>query len=243
MPASEGFQVIPVLDLLGGQVVHAVRGNRSAYKPIVSTLATGSDPILVARALLDRCALPAQERVLYVADLDAIQGHDPQVAGLTHLLEALPEVVLWLDAGFADVDAARSMFLSFGNLERRVRPVFGSESLQGAKTLAALGRDARAILSLDSKRAQAIDPSGCWRCPELWPPTVIVMTLDRVGAAGGPDLAMFAHLHAKAPHRRWIGAGGVRCAADLAAARAAGASAWLVASALHDGRLDPRQKA
>ena len=38
-----------------------------------------------------------------------------------------------------------------------------------------------------------------------------------------------------------VGAGGIRNSADLEAARAAGAGAWLVASALHDGGLPPVQ--
>ncbi|MEP6505197.1 MAG: HisA/HisF-related TIM barrel protein, partial [Betaproteobacteria bacterium] len=60
-----------------------------------------------------------------------------------------------------------------------------------------------------------------------------------VGAQAGPDLALFARLHALAPDRHWIGAGGVGHADDLRAAALAGASAWLVASALHDGGLHP----
>jgi uncharacterized protein related to proFAR isomerase len=40
-----------------------------------------------------------------------------------------------------------------------------------------------------------------------------------------------------APDRAWIGAGGVRDAADLRAAAGSGAAGWLVASALHDGTL------
>jgi phosphoribosylformimino-5-aminoimidazole carboxamide ribotide isomerase len=36
-----------------------------------------------------------------------------------------------------------------------------------------------------------------------------------------------------------IGAGGLRSAADLALAQAAGAAAWLVASALHDLQIPP----
>jgi phosphoribosylformimino-5-aminoimidazole carboxamide ribotide isomerase len=66
---------------------------------------------------------------------------------------------------------------------------------------------------------------------------VIVMTLDRVGARAGPDLETFARLRAAAPDRTLIGAGGVRDAADVRAAAAAGAAGWLVASALHDGTL------
>jgi uncharacterized protein related to proFAR isomerase len=122
----------------------------------------------------------------------------------------------------------------------RVRPVYGSESLRSTTALAELARDASAVLSLDSKRAMALDPSGSWQRPDLWPPTVIVMTLDRVGSGAGPDLRMLRHLRNQASDRLWVGAGGVRSAADLQEAAAAGADAWLVASALHDGQLDPR---
>ncbi|MDE2157499.1 MAG: nickel transporter, partial [Burkholderiales bacterium] len=44
-------------------------------------------------------------------------------------------------------------------------------------------------------------------------------------------------LRARAPASALIGAGGIRDAADLAQAAAAGAEGWLVASALHEGRL------
>jgi uncharacterized protein related to proFAR isomerase len=243
MSALPEVQVIPVLDLLSGQVVRAVRGDRSAYRPIVSTLADGSDARVIATALLERCAMPGSEAVLYIADLDAIQGRPGHTATLARLLDALPGLTLWLDAGFADVPTARAALAALGANAVRVRPVFGSESLRSAAALAAVCEEPGAILSLDSKKAQAIDPSGSWERPELWPDRVIVMTLDRVGAGSGPDLEMFARLRAKAPGRRWVGAGGVRNALDLAQAQRAGAHAWLVASALHDGSLDPRRRA
>ena len=122
-----------------------------------------------------------------------------------------------------------------------MRPVIASESLADLRALDALAADERAILSLDSRLSAPMDPAGVWQRPDLWPPTVIVMTLDRVGADAGPDVDALAALVARAPHvHAWVGAGGVRHAADLAAAHRAGAHAWLVASALHDGKLDPR---
>jgi len=229
-----------VLDLLGGRVVRAVRGDRSAYQPIVSTLAAGSEPLAIARVLLDRCATPDRAPVLYVADLDAIQGRAAHLSTLAHLLDQLPGLTLWLDAGFADAQGAQNLCQQLGPAAARVRPVFGSESLRSTESLAELAHDVAAILSLDSKRALAIDPSGSWQRPDLWPRTVIVMTLDRVGAGSGPDLQMLQRLRGQASDRLWVGAGGVRSAGDLAEAAAAGASAWLVASALHDGLLDPR---
>jgi len=55
------MQVIPVLDLLDGHVVRAVRGERAAYLPIRSSLAAGSEPLAIARALLAASDAPAAE--------------------------------------------------------------------------------------------------------------------------------------------------------------------------------------
>jgi uncharacterized protein related to proFAR isomerase len=230
--------VIPVIDLLHGQVVQARRGERQSYRPIVSPLVEGSRPYEVAHALLARCTRPApasELAPLYVAELDAIQGRDVDLAALRSLLE-LP-VTLWLDAGFAGPAAARALFESLGPAASRVRPVYGSESLADAAALAELATDPRAILSLDSRQARPLDPAGAWQKPALWPRTMVVMTLDRVGSGEGPDLETFARLRAMAPDREWVGGGGVRNDADLAAAAQAGAAGWLVASALHAGSL------
>lgn len=231
--------MIPVIDLLGGQVVRGVRGERQAYRPIVSRLVQGSAPCDVARALRSVAPPPpGREAVLYVADLDAIQGAAVQVSVLQELLRNDPELSLWLDAGFRGPDAVRTLRGAMGASGGRIRPVYGSESLASAAALDELAQDPQAILSLDSRLERPLDPSGSWQRPEAWPRTVIVMTLDRVGAGSGPDLATFRRLRAMAPGRGWIGAGGVRHAADLAAAAAAGAEGWLVASALHDGTLE-----
>jgi phosphoribosylformimino-5-aminoimidazole carboxamide ribotide isomerase len=227
-----------VLDLLHGQVVHAVRGERHAYKPIVSPLVQGSAPRDVARALLARCPPPAgRTPVLYAADLDAIQGRTPQLAALADLLALSPGLALWLDAGFADVAAAERVRAALGAAGTRLRPVYGSESLASPEALDELSADPQAILSLDCRLAQPLDPSGSWQRPAAWPRTLVVMTLDRVGSGSGPDLATFKRLRDMAPDRVWVGAGGLRDAADLQAAAEAGAAGWLVASALHDGRL------
>lgn len=232
-----------MLDLLGGEVVRAVRGERGRYRPMQSGLAPGSHPLTLARALLDHPACHTGAPVLYIADLDAIQGRPPQQAVLRELLHRLgrerPGFTLWLDAGFADPAAAASVIggLDAPAAKAGVRPVYGSESLRSLDALAAVAAEPGAILSLDCRLEQALDPAGCWQHPARWPACVIVMTLDRVGADRGPDLATFTRLRAQAGARQVVGAGGIRDADDLAAGLAAGASAWLVASALHDGRL------
>lgn len=237
------MQLIPVMDLLQGQVVRAVRGERGAYQPVRSLLCASSEPVAVARALTRHCASP----LLYLADLDALLGGAAQTALLHELLAALPELDLWVDAGFADRAAAARWCAALGPLAARVTPVFASETLRDADALQGLcaGDDAAragCILSLDRRQGRRMDAAGCWDTPSAWPTRVIVMTLERVGAGAGPDLQTLAAVRRSAPGVALIGAGGIRDEADLAAAAAAGASAWLVASALHDGAIGPQAR-
>ena len=228
--------IIPVIDLLHGQVVRAVRGERSAYRPIVSPLCSSSDPATVARVLGRHCATAR----LYVADLDALQGGVSQIATLRHLLDADPQLELWLDAGFTGAAAATAVLAALAPHASRVVPVLGSESLRSLEALAgSLAALPNAVLSLDRRGGHRLDAAGCWDAPRLWPARVIVMTLERVGADAGPDLDTLAEVRRKAPQAMLIGAGGIRHPADLARAAEAGADAWLVASALHDLRLPP----
>lgn len=237
------MDIIPVIDLLDGAVVRAVRGERDNYRPIVSSLCPGHEPVAVARALLAAARPHGAGRrpgpyrdTLYIADLDAITGRPAQADTLRRLVDALPGVSVWLDAGFPDRATADALLAAVGG---DVTPVFGSESLASADALRR-AFEAPGILSLDRLDGRVADAAGCWQSPGLWPDRIIAMTLDRVGSGAGPDLDMVASLRARAPAVSVIGAGGIAGPEDLAAARAAGASAWLVASALHDGRLGER---
>ena len=97
-----------------GQVVRAVRGDRQSYRPIVSSLCAGSDPVNMARTLCEHCASSR----LYAADLDALTGGAVQVTVLRAILQALPAIEFWVDAGFTDVDAARSLCSAVGEIGR-----------------------------------------------------------------------------------------------------------------------------
>jgi phosphoribosylformimino-5-aminoimidazole carboxamide ribotide isomerase len=44
------MEIIPVMDILNGIVVHAVRGEREKYKPIKSILSASPDPVEIANA-------------------------------------------------------------------------------------------------------------------------------------------------------------------------------------------------
>ncbi len=236
------FELIPVLDLMRGAVVRGMQGDRASYRPIVSALCGSSEPLAVARCLLQHTG----GHRLYVADLDALGvDHAAQFGLLRELLAALPQLELWLDAGFGDAASLQRLQAQFGADAARIVPVVGSESLRAPADLQALFGSAdapgplreRGVLSLDRRGAQRLDAAGAWDATAHWPRRVIVMTLERVGSGAGPELATLRALRQRAPQVEWFGAGGIRDAADLQAAAAAGAAGWLVASALHDRRL------
>jgi HisA/HisF family protein len=231
------MQIVPVVDILAGRAVRAVRGERAAYQPLESSLCRGSDPIVVARALLEACATEC----LYVADLDGLTGHRAQTDLLAELLAGLPELEIWLDAGFTSPAHAAAVLDVLPGGSARVTPVIASESLPHADAIGEFTeRWPQALLSLDQRKGSPLGAESCWSEHRRWPQRVIVMTLDRVGSFEGPDLATVAQVRSRAGAQRMvIGAGGVRSVADLASAARAGADAWLVASALHDGRISP----
>lgn len=228
------MQLIPVVDLKGGCVVHARRGERDAYRPIRTPLAATSLPIDVVTGLL---AL-APFRTLYVADLDAIAGIGGHGEVIDGLKAAFPQLDLWVDAGEAHPDQVRARAA-----QGRGTSVIGTESLPdvaaAGEVLAAEG----VILSLDHDAAGPRGPAAVHDDPAFWPERVIVMTLARVGSGEGPDLAALERTAARAAGmgRRpsLYAAGGVRGPEDLDRLAAAGAAGVLVATALHDGRIGP----
>jgi phosphoribosylformimino-5-aminoimidazole carboxamide ribotide isomerase len=227
--ASEAaLQVIPVIDLMHGQVVRARMGDRASYRPLESPLSLTSDAVDVVRGLLGVFPFPA----LYVADLDAIQGSGDNSRTLRRIRAEFPSLQVWIDNGVADASALDA-FIEAGPGTL----VIGSESQRDSK-LIALHRDStRIVLSLDFRGDAFQGPQEILAEPALWPQRIIVMTLARVGSGAGPDLARFAAIRSIAGEREIYAAGGVRDASDLSALKAAGALGVLMSAALHERRI------
>jgi phosphoribosylformimino-5-aminoimidazole carboxamide ribotide isomerase len=222
------MQIIPVIDVQHGVAVRATGGRRDGYAPLVTPLAEGSDPLAVAQGLYSLFFFP----VLYVADLDGIEGRGRNVGLTAALAAALPGVDLWVDDGATARDAHRRNPTS-------AIPVLGSESLKGADdlaTLRALPQESY-VLSLDFKGEDLEGPPELLADVDCWPARVIVMTLARVGSCAGPDVQRVADIVARAGKRRVYAAGGVGDRDDVEALRAVGAAGVLLASALHAGTI------
>jgi len=224
------MDVVPVIDVRHGVAVAAVRGERASYRPLSTPLAESSDPIAVARGYAALFTFP----ILYAADLDGIEGRPRNNKLASAIASALRGVSVWVDDGTPAREAAhRIAEIGDGTL------VLGTESMTGHEDVAALRalrRDGY-VLSLDFKSDAFTGPPAVLDEPQHWPEKLIVMTLARVGAGEGPDVARVADIVARGDGRRIYAAGGVRDRADIEALHKAGAAGVLVATALHTGKI------
>jgi phosphoribosylformimino-5-aminoimidazole carboxamide ribotide isomerase len=244
------MRIIPVVDLRSRTVVRAVAGNRGAYRPLVSTLLDVDPGVPVeravaalARAFRDR--LGSEE--LYLADLDAIETglFDPAAARAVRA-EGLR---LALDAGAGDPGSAAAI------LPETDRLIVGLESIARLEDLQAIARDfpaERLVFSLDLRDGRPIvrDPALRERLErdpraavdasiDAGFPAVILLDLARVGTGSGTGTeSLLRECVRREPGVEWIVGGGLASLDDLLRAAEAGASAALVGSALHDGRID-----
>jgi phosphoribosylformimino-5-aminoimidazole carboxamide ribotide isomerase len=235
------LRILPVLDVMGGLVVRGVGGRRLEYRPVVSRLTSSCAPLDVARAFRGHFGLDQ----LYLADLDAIGGADPD-RGLYDALHR-DGFALWVDAGVRDAATARA--LAAAGIEG---VVIGLETVRGPEELADACRDPgeRVVFSLDLKAGAPLGDTSAWQgtgaagiavqAVAVGVKRLLVLDLSRVGegqGTGTEELCRWLTEHH--PAVQVAAGGGVRGLADLRRLRACGVGTALVASALHDGGLTP----
>jgi phosphoribosylformimino-5-aminoimidazole carboxamide ribotide isomerase len=244
------MRVIPVIDLLGCQVVRGLGGQRELYRPIQSRIAADAQPATVARALVEHFAFDT----VYVADLDAITSAFDDKRPFVPAYQAIASagLRLWLDAGIGTPAAARQVCEAVESAGLTVDYVVGLETLAAERELTAiaheLGRE-RTVFSLDLKHGRPITRVPRWQAAEPHEillgvlasgiSRIIVLDLADVGMQAGTntlDLCRRIRKEYGAAIELTAG-GGVRGPEDLRALADAGCDAALVASALHDGRL------
>lgn len=232
------MDVIPVLDLMNGRVVHGVQGEREHYRPIQSILTPSSDPLTVAEVLKREIGSTA----CYIADLDAIRGCGDHEKTIRILADRI-ELDLWVDAAIAE-PASASRLLDAG----ATRVVVGSETLPNLETLRTIRNSIlpeRMLFSLD------VGPDGvlssCTALQDLQPiealdllvqeglSQVILLTLNLVGTGSGPDWTVLEAARTAFPSLSLIAGGGVRNPEDMWKLAEMGVDGALVATAFHRG--------
>ena len=230
--------IIPVIDLLAGQVVRGIAGRREEYRPIISLLTASSRPRDVARAFREHFDLTE----LYLADLDAIAGKEP--AWETYADLFADGFQLWVDAGVCNAERGRLL------ASRGLGVVAGLETLAGPAALAELCRDVsdRLIFSLDLRGGVPLGNTNAWQAADdcsiagqaiaLGVRRLLILDLERVGVGAGTGTEeLCKQLTCRYPQLEVWAGGGVRGRDDLRRLQHCGVKAVLVASVLHNGAL------
>ncbi|MFW9888182.1 MAG: HisA/HisF-related TIM barrel protein [Candidatus Thorarchaeota archaeon] len=233
-------EIIPVMDITAGQVVHGIAGKRTEYRPIKSSIVDGSNPIDVANAFKQVFGVDR----IYIADLDAIRGIGDNFPLIAKIAESTDLEIL-LDGGArtaSDVDKLLSTGIQ--------RAIVATETLASLEDLAEIQQmyGDSIMGSLDLMNGKTLsacqdysgkDPLGvACRLEEHGIRDLIVLELSLVGTGKGPIHEGLVKI-CNSSTMRVIAGGGVRNRDDLRELFRIGASAALVATALHRKTILP----
>jgi len=222
------FRIVLALDLLGGLVVHARRGERDGYLPLNRTFPQ------FGACTLHEVFKHYDLREAYVADLDRITGTGDNLKQVSEVSGACRVMLDYGVRRAADLDALSSL---------DVVGVLGTETCPCEQM-----REAASLMecsaSIDVKDGKVLAPDGANRDVVEWATLldelplrdVLLLDLRRVGAEGGPDLELAETAAASTGHPLLVG-GGVRGVEDLEALEAVGAAGAIVATAAHRGAI------
>jgi phosphoribosylformimino-5-aminoimidazole carboxamide ribotide isomerase len=231
-------KIIPVIDVLGGIAVHAVRGRRKEYQPLKSTLCASTDPVDVAVVLK---SFGFDE--LYLADLDAITGGYSNFSLFKRIADKTG-LELMVDVGINNLKKAKEV------LKNQVsKVIIGTETLPNisfvAKAVEFFGIE-KVVISLDLMGGQVLSrlKSGALAEPiallrgfqDMGVSQIIVLDLTKVGSREGVNLPFLREVLGNIEAKVFVG-GGVRDVKDLVELKDVGVFGVLVATALHSGKI------
>ncbi len=224
------FRIIFVLDILNGNAVHAVRGERAKYQPVSgSRICDSSSPLDIISALAPK--------EVYVADLDRLQ-HLGDNFELIQKISAMAKTMV--DAGVEDMDDIEKC------LKIADTAILGTEtaSLELIKE-AAEKFSGRISVSIDIKngivltkdRKMAIEPKKLVKLLNDYDiKDLIILELNKVGTGAGIDAGFLKEVAGLSNHDVLAG-GGIRDLDDINALKKIGIIGALVATAVHNGRI------
>jgi phosphoribosylformimino-5-aminoimidazole carboxamide ribotide isomerase len=236
------MKIIPVLDVLSGVAVHAVRGRRKEYQPLKSVLCESTKPVDVATALR---VIGFSE--LYLADLDAIAGGQPNFSLFKKIADK-SGLELMIDAGVTSIKAAEEVLKSHVS-----KVIIGTETLPSmsfvVEAVEAFGSE-NVVVSLDMmsnkvlsgfKLDRLADPLEFLReLEERGVSQIIVLDLEKVGSNEGVNTSFLRKVLKNIEAEVLVG-GGVRHIKDLMELKDLGVFGVLVATALHSGKISARR--
>ena len=236
------LKVIPVIDVLNGKVVHAVKGKRNEYQPVQSSLTESAEPLQAAKVFM---SFGFSE--LYVADLDAIIDCSADFENFKDITGETG-LKLMVDAGITSIERAQKLFSNGVS-----KLIIGTETLQKkafvAEAVKLFGSE-HVVVSLDLKGDKILVKLGFDGCTDpicllkdfkaMGVSQVIILDLLRVGSGEGVNIEFLKKVIAEIGVDVYVG-GGVRNIDDLAELKSLGISGALIATALHTGKITVAQ--
>ena len=221
--------IIPVIDLMDGQVVHAKQGLRNQYQPIQSTISCSAVPEMVLSSFLQLYPF----NVIYIADLDAIQGKGSNQQIILDMAFQNQQCEFWIDAGLNSIREKES-----DNKPDNIKFVLGSENKLPENEFNRLLRDKpELILSLDFIEGKLKENDYLLEDTTNWPNQIITMMLSRVGSGKGIDTQCLDTVIKLAKYKNVYAAGGIRDIKDLQQLQKTNVKGTLLASAFHNGSI------
>ncbi len=224
------FRIVFVLDLLNGNVVHAVKGERAKYRPVKgSVLCHSSAPVNIISAVMPK--------EVYVADLDHLQ----HIGDNFELIEKISQMTrTMVDIGPENMD----------DVEKCIRiadtVIIGTETASfDLITDAAERFPGRINVSIDMKNGVVLTKDRKLKMTPLRLvkmlngysiKDIIILELSKVGTSAGIDVEMLKVIAASSNHNIFAG-GGIRDMDDIRVLSKIGVSGALVATAVHNGKI------
>jgi len=234
------FKIIPVIDILNSEAVHAIKGEREKYKPLKSVLIKSSDPIEIVKKIIHESLI----REIYIADLDAIVRRKPNFALLTKILK-IPEIKVMIDPG---IILAKNI-LEYSNYSLNSL-ILGLETLKNldviSECIKILGAH-KTIVSVDMydeviqtnvKEIQNQHPVEIIKMiEELGVKKIILLDLFKVGQKIGGIPPLYLKIRDIYNGKILVG-GGIKDIRDIELYKQYGFSGVLIGTALHDGTIE-----
>ncbi len=215
------IKIIPVIDVMGGVVVHAVAGRRSEYKPLVNSVLDGApNPKRVIDGL---CNIGFRE--IYIADLDSIMNRGCNHDVIEYACRKGFRVLA--DIGRCGVEYRDTRLVTYVIGTEYLEYPFEEELVAGrVSSLDCIGfkvkfRNTTACLSDALKIVSRAEK-------------LIVLDLSVVGTSRGPNIELVRRVK-KLYARELLYGGGVRSLDDVKKLSNEGVSGVLVATAIHKG--------
>ncbi|MBY8984434.1 MAG: hypothetical protein KGD65_05175 [Candidatus Lokiarchaeota archaeon] len=234
------FKVIPVIDILNSKAVHAIRGEREHYKPLISKLFKTSNPLDILQVL----AYNYEFKEFYIADLDAIINNKPNFHLLSKILK-MADLNIMIDPGIVN----NNDILHFSKFDIN-KLIIGLETVRSfkviKKALNIMGQN-KLILSIDlfkeivlahTKRIKDKNPIEIAKTmEEIGVKELILLDLFRVGQKIGGIPEQFLKIKDSFGGNIFVG-GGIKDYEDLIKYKEFNFAGVLIATALYDGTIN-----